>query len=129
VPPATGGVEQKTRLAFDEGRELECALSFNNPWPTLHVTYLDPSFKAEDVVAIEDHELQPEEPISSVPALDQSELKTRGSRLPAFVKRKIGRVLDTGIWLRPTTVTALFALILIGSLAVWYLRRPNPSPV
>ncbi len=130
APPATDGVEQKARLALDEGRELECGLSFNNPWPTLHVTYRDPSLKAESVVASENVEAEQGgglSPTYSPAGSNESRFGRLRRRFASLIKARLA--IDTAVLLRPGTVTAFFALLLIASLALWYLRTPNPAVV
>src|SRR5262249_26756711 len=40
--PPSGPYERSRRVDFSDGRSLEASLAFTNPWPTLHVVYLDP---------------------------------------------------------------------------------------
>ena len=122
--PATAGVEQKARLALAEGRELECALSFGSPWPTLHVTYRDRSFqtlpeKLSERSPAEDDD----QDLMVAPNGPKSEGLTKRLSFPGNINFR--NLIGTGIWLRPATVTALFALIL-AALLVFHLRAPTP---
>jgi RNA polymerase sigma factor (sigma-70 family) len=129
LPPASGGVQQKARLQYEEGRELECALTFDSPWPTLHVTYLDPSFKADTVSTVQEAEPYGHE-LNSLPTVwNESQEPERRPRFFDQIKQRLGPLFDARMWFRPVTITALFALMLIASLALWYWRTSKSAPV
>src|SRR5260370_24129876 len=48
VPPPEGPLQQILRVELSEQRSLELSLKFGSPWPTLQVTYYDPTFITEN---------------------------------------------------------------------------------
>src|SRR5260370_28502627 len=44
--PTDGSIEQSAVVDFDCGLALDLSLSFRGPWPTLNVSYHDPTFDA-----------------------------------------------------------------------------------
>ena len=131
--PIDGSVEQTARAEFDCGRELRLSLNFRGPWPSLNVAYRDPTFEAV------------ENPVESLdPDLDGYEAEVQSPK--SRVQGPIGRVatllervrlhrpdfrpwtLDFGFLLRPTTITAVFALLLVFAAVLIYKRTP-PTPL
>jgi len=118
--PTDGNVEQSSGVDFDCGRALDLTLSFRGPWPTLNVSYHDPAFEAvESGVDLTEFEV-------SV-ATDLIDTKSRSSqrmwsRSKARLRALSGR-LDWRFFLRPGTVTAAFALLLIAVVVFVQLRH------
>jgi hypothetical protein len=115
APSATGGVEQKSRLRLDEARELECAINFGQPWPTLHVTYRNQAAKVGSLSLVDDVS----EPISESPSQTVAD-----TTFPSFWKR----LFSTGFWLRPELITAIVVCCLAVGTVFWY-TRPGPNIV
>jgi RNA polymerase sigma factor (sigma-70 family) len=116
-PPTDGAIEQRTRAEFSEGRTLELALDFGGPWPTLRVTYRDPSLNqvrsSETEVQSLSNEIQDQPP--QIRAL-----------LANVVKRWIDFGLRTpnfGLLLRPGAVAVVLSLLLIA--ALFLLKLPT----
>jgi RNA polymerase sigma factor (sigma-70 family) len=126
--PATAGVEQKARLDLGEGREVQCALSFGSPWPTLHVFYHDPALKAESVSVLEDAAAEDRaDDLSSLSKLEGSpkaKIENWPQHFLRTVKARFRSFVDPANWLRPATVTLVFAVMLAS--VVLYLRTPTP---
>ena len=126
-PPPDGAFEQRGHIALSEGRSLEATLNFSGPCPNLQVIYHDPT-----LISAESDVLSPESEVESK-TIDGTEPKVpdvQGEQngLRALCCKWIDSRLRTSDWrlfLRPGTVTALFALILIAAL-VLYLRVPTP---
>src|SRR6266566_3915300 len=111
-PPPEGTGEQRLQVKLSDARELELTLHFTEPFMTLRVAYHDPALKSEDE-ALESEALVITD--DSGP-FSRQEPKTEIAR-----KRFSGRIhslrerlFKARFWLRPGTVTALVALILIG---------------
>jgi len=128
--PTEGSVEQKASAEFDSGRTLDLSLSFRGPWPSLNVSYHDPTFATiEESLSIDDEAaplLSSElgEPASSRHLL-AGEMSTRVTRPFVWLRRSLS---NWSFWLRPATATALLALVLITSLLL--LRtRPTVGPI
>ena len=133
-PLPTGAVRQDARVDLSEGRTLDASLSFSGAWPTVHVAYHDPH--AQDLTELTSEDLivgpsMPRKELDTGATVDSSIQETNLpithssegnlSRLREWSKR----VFQTGFWLRPGTVTALFALVLIaGLLLVWRSKTP-----
>jgi RNA polymerase sigma factor (sigma-70 family) len=117
APLSIGGVEQTSRLKLDEERELECAISFSQPWPTLHVTYRNLAPKVSSLAAVENIE---DEPIAPVETKSTSPQPSLWSRL-----------FNAQFWLRPEVITAILICCLALGLALWLTRptrRVAPAP-
>jgi RNA polymerase sigma factor (sigma-70 family) len=126
-PPPEGTGEQRLQVKLSDARELELTLHFTEPFMTLRVAYHDPALKSE-AEALESEVFAFRE--DSVPFSGQ---QTKASKTETALKRFSGlvhslraRLLMGRFWLRPGTVTALVALILIGCLLLLYVRHPGP---
>lgn len=114
TPSAIGGVEQKSQMKLDDERELECAVSFKNPWPTLHVTYRNLATPTAELVEISE----------TTPA----EIRTTIDKPKDSFWSKI---FSSTFWLRPEMISAVVVLCALIAFAAWYTtRRPtitNPT--
>jgi RNA polymerase sigma factor (sigma-70 family) len=90
--------ERTASVQLSDGRSLEATLSFGNAWPTLQVVYSDPSMRNDDHVAEESNAS------AFTPSIGWKQ----------FWKRFV----SSAFWLRPGTVTAVVALIVITALVV-----------
>lgn len=125
--PIDGRIEQTARAEFDCGRALDLSVNFRGPWPSLNVSYHDPTLDAvESYVKGFDSETSAETGAahtgSFASRLSGNTLLSRPrARLRSLLER-----LDWRLLFRPATVTALFALILIAVLVVLYRPVRNP---
>jgi len=129
-PPPGGSDEQTTRVELSDKRTLELVLRFRSPWPTLHVTYHDPTYTEPGSLNLEQVDHESVAAALTVPQADQSKPK-----YSPLAKRYQGSLLkfwrsfaDWHFWLRPGTVTALVALILVAAVLFVQLRRPLTVP-
>src|SRR5574341_668850 len=150
-PPPEGTGEQYLLLKLSDARALGLTLQFTSPFLTLHVTYTDPALKGAETL---EPEVLSDTPVLPSPAESQRRRvkvsepravatgssaspaesprgrvkdQTKQTRLSSLVQRLRARLFTLRFWLRPATVTALFALALIVSLLL-YLRAPAPLP-
>jgi len=122
-PPPDGAFEQSARIALSEGRSLEAALDFSGPCPNLQVIYNDPTLIGEGAtVSIIEEDTRPT--ILSEDKADTS-IAVRGP-----FKQTVGQLWrslhDWSFWLKPSTVTALVAVFLIGAVLFFGVRRGQP---
>ncbi len=125
-PPPDGAFEQRRCIDLSEGRSLVATLNFSGPCPDLHVIYQDPTLVRlqTSTVAVDgpEAELEVEDPASKgQSSFGRDWIWNRVRR--RWADSGFGTV-DFGLFLRPSTVTALFALILIAAVLL-YLRVPN----
>lgn len=100
--PDEGGVSKQTAtVQLSDRRSLEATLSFGDAWQTVQVVYSDPLLQEERA---------------------REDLNTAGSHASPNAsstwKHFWKRLVSSGFWLRPGTVTAGVALILIAALLV-----------
>ncbi|HEV8483456.1 MAG TPA: sigma-70 family RNA polymerase sigma factor, partial [Blastocatellia bacterium] len=106
--PPDGPVRQRAAIPLSEGRTIELAVSFSDPWPTVHALYQDPA---------------------AVRALDTGEATAAVRDLPASARRASllsdwwRRIAASGILLRPASITAALVILLIGILT--FFRVPS----
>jgi RNA polymerase sigma factor (sigma-70 family) len=128
APPAGDG-EQSAAVSLSDGRRLEVSLRFRGPWPALRLYYRDPTFNeaAEPVTAA------PRPATTPAPAGQTADAAAEvagragraslGARLASFTRGLFSRQ----FLLRPGTVTAALALILVTTLIL--VRMPGPAVV
>jgi RNA polymerase sigma factor (sigma-70 family) len=130
-PPPSGEPVQYRRLLLSENRSLEVTLQHGHPWPMIEVVYEEPSFahEAARVVALqpvpapEDVSVEsPQAPLLPLPVW-QERVSARSRLFRGFGSLK-------SLWLRPSFVTAIVSLLLIGILLTFRLeseRTINPG--
>ncbi|HEY2974606.1 MAG TPA: RNA polymerase sigma factor [Pyrinomonadaceae bacterium] len=128
-PPPDGAFEQRRCIDLSEGRSLVATLNFSGPCPDLHVIYEDPTLVQlqNSTVAIDspEGEVEVQSPTSNV----QSPLGTNVGLWTNLRRRwtDVGlSTLDFGLLFRPSTITALFAFILIAAVLLFF-RVPTQS--
>ena len=130
-PPA-GPIKQPVSVALSDGRRLEATLKFRSPWPTLHVSYSDPQFADVNEAFIAAYQQNPAAPLPVVqinpsPKVAAAMFWKMPQLALAAATESARNMFSSQFWLRPATVTVVFAL-LMASMAVWVSRRPT-SPV
>jgi DNA-directed RNA polymerase specialized sigma24 family protein len=124
--PPSGTVEQTTRVELSNERTLELTLSFRGRCPTLHTIYRDPLLKAGCET---EADLEREPPLTE-PSFQHARENARERSWQSITTNtlaKLNRGLGSGaFWLRPSVVTAIAGLLLIGATLFLYLRgRPS----
>ncbi len=107
-PPPDGPVRQTAAIALSEGRTIELSVSFSDPWPTVHAVYQDAAAGRSSDTGQE---------LAAVRALPAT--APRASLLSGLWQR----ITASGILLRPGSITAALAILLIGILA--FFRVPS----
>jgi RNA polymerase sigma factor (sigma-70 family) len=129
-PPPSGLYEQSEHVALSDGRMLEARLSFSNPWPTLHIIYRDPTLKAETAISVEDFD---EEAFPSTPPTGEENPSGLTSDWPLkrFASQLWRDLADWRFWIRPGSITAIFAILVIVAMLLMQMRTPpaRVSPV
>ncbi len=137
APPPSGAYEQSRRVQFSDGRSLEATFAFTNPWPTLHVVYFDPLLASEAIEDVLESESltaasddQPAKSHSDQKTIEETRSKLSASTTENFLTRSfaewVGRVraFNWGFFLKPGSITALLALMLIAVLVFVETRQP-----
>ena len=130
--PPNGSDEQTTRVELSVNRTLDLVLRFRSPWPTLHVTYYDPTYIEPGSLNLDQEDRETAATAIALPGADRAKPKLNYSTLlershsPLL---KLWRsVADWHFWLRPATVTAVVTLCLLATLLVVY-RKGLPPPI
>ncbi|HEY2974598.1 MAG TPA: sigma-70 family RNA polymerase sigma factor [Pyrinomonadaceae bacterium] len=135
--PPDGPVERKVRADLSDDRSLELFLDFSDSWPNLNVTYHDPAFAAETAVEVQSPKSKVQSPSVEGAAVLDADLPVEKRRAFLTLPRRLWFALkrwadfghwtlDFGLLLRPGTVTAAFALLLIAALVLVQLRQTPP---
>jgi len=119
-PLPDGSVKQSARVRLGEGRTLDVSLSFSGAWPTLYVIYRDPRLAQEAT------EIGEEAPATSPSSTNTQKPRrtTIGESFKRITAALGGSLTNWTVWLRPSTVTAIFAVILIAVLLLVQFRKP-----
>jgi len=118
-PPTDGALEQRTRAEFSDGRALELALDFSEPWPALRVVYHDPTLKAA-------YGLETEVPSPASEAGDPDQSRHLWAKIrQRWLDSKLWTP-NLGLWLRPGTITMMASLLVIVALL---LARLTSAPI
>lgn len=130
--PPDGAYKRSVRVELSEKRTLEATLSFSSPWPTLQVIYSDPLMNEESAT-----ESIGVKETGAIPKLAQDRVlqeetqeSTKESRRFGFLNviARLWRSFSSlGFWLRPGTITAVVALILISALLLTRTHAPTPT--
>ncbi|MFN2532609.1 MAG: RNA polymerase sigma factor, partial [Pyrinomonadaceae bacterium] len=118
--PPNGPGELHQRVELSEARSLESSLLFSNPFPTLHVTYHDPALASEAVaLALAKNSESECEPTTTAQSGQpnrkpfDSSSKKPDQRIRARIQGFLAHFFHPRFWLRPETVTVLFAIFLV----------------
>jgi DNA-directed RNA polymerase specialized sigma24 family protein len=140
--PPDGPGERTSQVRLSDQRLLQLTLRFSSPSPTIQVVYVDPCYakpldngEAEEITA-QASQSQDDGPavrstlssasvsssLSSANGNEQEPVTSRRYLSPALTR--IWKALRSGsFWLRPQTVTAVFALLLLAGAAYLGLRQ------
>jgi hypothetical protein len=127
--PPNRAYRRSTRVQLSDDRTLEATLSFSYPWPTLQVVYFDPLRNAESAEqlnrAIEADTIPQLMPAAVAKNEEQnSQHRSRPRRALNALAQFWRSFINRGFWLRPGTITALVALILVGALLLTRTYAP-----
>jgi RNA polymerase sigma factor (sigma-70 family) len=125
-PPPDGPAERKERVSLSDGRTLDLTLSFSESRPHLYVVYHDPLFQIEGAEQVSSPKEARE---AGAPSQDGTEGSAEATGLLNPIRRLRQRLLNWSFWLRPGTVTAVFALVLISVVLFIQLRREPSTTV
>ncbi len=121
-PPPDGPVKQPARAEFSDGRSLDLELSFSSTWPTLHVVYSDPLLAPEQPLNVDESETANQ---SALRVNDAAMRAERPTRIGEWIKSRLS-VLDWKFLYRPSTVTAILALVVVAALLLTKFLTPHP---
>src|SRR5262249_52991179 len=122
-PPPDGTPEQFCRIDLSDDRSLELDMNFASAWPALTVIYRDPALKAATGASVAAEAAVKNVAKHSLDATISS--SPPKLRLPAGTPdigsrwtwpRRLLDLIPDGFWLRPSTITAALALILLAVL-------------
>ncbi len=123
-PPPEGSDTQSSRANLSDGRSVDLTLKYRSSWPTLHLVYCDPTFKAVeavDVAALEQGSYRIES--SSIDAKKRTKPSTV-RLLPRSLLERLRRPrFDSLVFFRPATVTAVLALLAVAVFLLVSLHR------
>jgi DNA-directed RNA polymerase specialized sigma24 family protein len=123
--PPDGAFEQHRRVELSEGRILAVTIKFSGPCPDLHVVYEDPTQLQLQGSTLADEERQFHDDALNPVGVENSRMRSSG--LWSNLRRdwtRIAGIMDVGSLLRPASVTALLALVLIAVMFFY----PSVSP-
>ncbi|HLA10598.1 MAG TPA: sigma-70 family RNA polymerase sigma factor, partial [Pyrinomonadaceae bacterium] len=134
-PPPDGPVERKVTAGLSDDRSLELFLDFSDSWPNLNVTYHDPAFASETGAESLGDEVRTGSGSDRVEVQSPTSIpqhhSVESTGLLAGLRKRLSdfglQTLDFGQLLRPGTVTAVFALLLIAVLVFVQLRQTRPT--
>ncbi len=141
-PPPVGSGEQSLKVTLSNGRSLELTLRFRSPWPAVQLVYHDPAFINTEAGVLtataEAGNLQPhvqgaQFEIEATVGTKRRELENTNlpgqqslwARFRSRFDSKLQR-LDWRLFLRPGSVTAILAAVLLGAFLFVETRRPVP---
>ncbi len=121
--PPEGPHHVTKQIELSEGRRLDVTLRFRTPWPTLHIAYNDPTFNEFDATIAEAIERDPAAPLP-VRQIESAQ-RARENFRQYFLSgvAALREVFSRHFWLRPSAITAIVAVLLVGVLL--FLRTSN----
>jgi hypothetical protein len=123
--PDEGRVNKQTAsVQLSYGRSLEATLSFSDTWQTVQVVYSDPLIHGE---TLSDPLAEETNTQRNIAAATDSRVHPQEPPLSITWKRFWKRFVNSAFWLRPGTVTAVVALILITAILVSRLQVTTVS--
>ncbi|MBA2732687.1 MAG: sigma-70 family RNA polymerase sigma factor [Acidobacteria bacterium] len=125
-----GFYKSSTCVRLSDDRTLEVTLSFSNPWPTLQVVYSDPLLNAESAAqmnrTVEANTIPQLAPAAiAQDEVQESQFRPFLSRVPNALAWIRLSFVNPSFWLRPGTITAIVALILVAALLLTRGHAPG----
>ncbi|HEY2970875.1 MAG TPA: sigma-70 family RNA polymerase sigma factor [Pyrinomonadaceae bacterium] len=125
-PPPDGPGAYRELIRLSDGRSLELNLDFAESSPQINVIYNDPTYRAAPVAQTSDSAFVDSVPASIPERARFEKLRGLSERVILLLKSLRARLVTPQFWLRPATVTSVFALILVGVLTLLYRHVPAP---
>jgi DNA-directed RNA polymerase specialized sigma24 family protein len=139
--PPGGLAEHRTRVALSDDRTLELSLHFGSTWPNLHLLYQDPTFTEESAAPV----IDADQSLHSSIEKETSSLRQNDTVSPndfsddiwrdkvskgwGLVWQPLHKLRNVRFWSLPSTVTAVFAVVLVAALLfAWLHRGPTTKP-
>ena len=126
--------ERSAGVKLSDDRTLEATLSFHQPWPVVQVVYRDPLLRAESTAPLYMAEEKVALHEATRRATSQEEEHHEAATRPGRGRTLLGTLArlwrwfaHPGFWLRPGTVTAGVAMILIAALLLMRVHVPVVS--
>jgi RNA polymerase sigma factor (sigma-70 family) len=109
-PPPLGDLVQTTAVTLSGQRTLHASLSFDNPWPTIHVTYSDPSRQtaSDEIAQLE----RPHEEILFATAFVSDEPRDC-SVIRQFITGLLSWLFNPELWLNAKVLSSGVAILMI----------------
>lgn len=121
--PPVGPGERTSHVRLSDRRLLQLKLRFSSPSPTIQVVYVDPSYpKPFDNLETQEGLAAISTPLSSPTGHEQKPVIFKRALWPTLSKTWNG-FRGRSFWLRPQTVTAVFALLLVAGAGYLALRK------
>ena len=141
--PPDGPGERVAHVALSDQRTLELKVRFSSPSPTVQVVYVDPTFNESASVDQTQANLISAPASDSIHALDSARsadsqvekvglpplhdsLTTQIKRSFTILQKGLRSIAALAFWLKPASVTAVVALLVITALMFVQLRRQPP---
>ena len=115
--PPEGESEQPLNVELSDGRTLDLSLKFCSPWPTVQVSYRDPSYKLFETLAAEMRRQDAAAATEPLPVVAEvAEQSSSPAGWLGWLARAVQKLFSARFWLRPVPASAVLSLILIASL-------------
>ena len=125
-PPPAGPGERVQLIEMSDGRTLSLKLEFRSPWPTLNVAYHDPTYKEVEELLGKSNDEDALPLVVHPPVAERTERSRDKGRFLNLLAEGRRVLFNRNFWLRPGTITAVFALILMAVLLLtrFHVNRP-----
>jgi RNA polymerase sigma factor (sigma-70 family) len=111
-PPPDGDGKQVAHVDLSNGRTIDANLSFGGPFPSLQVSYNDPSQAVENAINVTD-----------VPNVERIKVPFELAQIQtSFAERMRG-------WFGPMRVAVATAVLMVAAIGVWFVMQPATEPL
>jgi len=123
--PPDGPVEQSAEVEFGGGRTLSLSIGFSGSWPVVSAVYRDPQCKLADLPDQSPDQSMPDD----CPAAAEPVPRVRAGRAEILGLRPaaVSWLAALRRWVRPSTITAALAVLLILAVLIVPFRGPSVS--